>query len=362
MKNPLCLPAALALLAVCGVAQAQLVPPRTYDFRDYNRGAYGPDRGRYEDRDRRDYDRRDNNRWDYDHRDYDRRDDWRYDDRRDVGPHGGYVPARPGVTTTSGYRAPSVIGSNPGNIRSQTNVTVGPSGRIISSTTTKTVEPYRMRHYSRDDLHGYSVYAHRNIPNRRIFDRDWYNRNPGTWAFSNRPQQRFAGRVDWDGASRYIGISGRPIAYDYGSTIVYNGGTTYLNGQPLCSVSDYSRQAFAIAESGRRANVSINDDWQTLGVFGLLRDQTAPVSQMFEIAVNQNGIIRGNYNDSQNGIAYPISGAVDIRSQRAVWMIGDRNHVVYEAGYYNLMQEATPMLVHFNDGREEQVTLVKINY
>ena len=55
-----------------------------------------------------------------------------------------------------------------------------------------------------------------------------------------------------------------------------------------------------------------------------------------------------------------VVGAVDKKTQRAAWTVGDRRTPVYEAGIANLTKEETTMLVHYSPERSMQFTLVRI--
>ena len=47
-------------------------------------------------------------------------------------------------------------------------------------------------------------------------------------------------------------------------------------------------------------------------------------------------------------------------SQRAAWTVGDKQTPVYEAGIANLTKDETTMLVHFGEGKSQQLTLVRL--
>src|SRR5262249_11417072 len=81
---------------------------------------------------------------------------------------------------------------------------------------------------------------------------------------------------------------------------------------------------------------------------------------LFQLAVNQQGLIRGNYYDALMDSTQPVSGSVDKKTQRAAWAIGDKKSTVFETGFYNLTQDQTPVLVHFGKDRTQQWLLVRL--
>jgi len=90
------------------------------------------------------------------------------------------------------------------------------------------------------------------------------------------------------------------------------------------------------------------------------KDQEKDASNMIQLAVNKNGIIRGNFYNSVLDTTLPINGKVDKDTQRAAWTVGDKKDVVYEAGLKNLTQDQTPILVHFSSKKSEQMILVRL--
>jgi hypothetical protein len=134
----------------------------------------------------------------------------------------------------------------------------------------------------------------------------------------------------------------------------------YLNGEPLGPVGDYSAQALALDDAGRAAMVADSDEWQPLGVFGLIQGNEATAQRIFQLAVNKNGIVRGNYYDAIADNNQPVFGEVDKKSQRVVWSVGDRKDIVYEAGLNNLLQNETTVLIHYGKERTQQMILVRL--
>src|SRR5262249_37247542 len=151
-----------------------------------------------------------------------------------------------------------------------------------------------------------------------------------------------------------------PIPYDYGSNLVIDNGTVYLNGAPTVSAPQYADQAIALCNQGIGATVSKDEPWQPLGVFGLTQADDQPAQDIFQLAVNRAGIIRGNYTTTATNDTKPVEGAIDRATQRATWLIDDRRSVVYETGLNNLMQPVTSVLVHSGDEQTVQMSLVRI--
>jgi hypothetical protein len=164
----------------------------------------------------------------------------------------------------------------------------------------------------------------------------------------------------WPVLSSYCGLAATPAYYDYGNTVVYQGDNVYINGQDVATAVQYTQQVTTIATQGAQAAPSQSDQWQSLGVFALVQGEDKTSNNLFQLAVNQTGVLRGNYYDALMDNTSPVYGSVDKQSQRAAWYIGDKKTTVFETGIYNLTKDQTPLLVHFGQDRTQQWLLVRM--
>ena len=114
------------------------------------------------------------------------------------------------------------------------------------------------------------------------------------------------------------------------------------------------------ARPARQAPPAQTDEWQPLGVFGLIQGDEKEAQRIFQLGVNRAGVIRGNYYDAVADNTMPVYGSVDPKSQRAAWSIGEKKDVVFEAGLNNLTQNETTVLVHHGKDRTQQMMLVRL--
>jgi len=80
----------------------------------------------------------------------------------------------------------------------------------------------------------------------------------------------------------------------------------------------------------------------------------------FQIAVNKDGIVRGNYFNTGDSNVQPIEGAVDKKTQRITWIVKDKDKIIFDTGLYNLTKDETTVLVHFSQDKTQQWTLVRL--
>lgn len=165
----------------------------------------------------------------------------------------------------------------------------------------------------------------------------------------------------WGTVATFVGIAAAaPIVYDYGSTVVLQNDTVYYNGDPIASAADYANQAYQIAGTGRQAPPVENEQWQPLGVFGMIQQDEKTAQRVFQLAVNQAGTIRGNYYDAIADNNLPVYGSIDKNTQRVAWSIGDKTDIVFETGLPNLTQESSTVLVHYGKESTQQMILVRL--
>jgi hypothetical protein len=156
-----------------------------------------------------------------------------------------------------------------------------------------------------------------------------------------------------------LGMAAHPNAHDYGSNVVAQPGGVYVNGDNVGTPQQYAAGASELAATGA-AQPSPNSQWQPLGVFAMAAGGQTDPSGVMQLAVNKQGMLRGNYHNMQDNSVAAIAGAVDPKSQRAAWTVGGQKAPVFEAGIANLTSDQTTMLAHTPDGQQMQFSLVRL--
>jgi hypothetical protein len=188
----------------------------------------------------------------------------------------------------------------------------------------------------------------------------WYARYPRAWAAARWAVGGAWAAAAWPAVATYCGYPVEPVYYDYGTSVVYQDDAVYINGAQAATAAQFAQSATDIADAGRAANPPANGEWEPLGVFALVRGEEETSDKIFQLAVNKEGVLRGNYYDALADNTLPVYGSVDRATQRAAWSIGDRKEVVFEAGIANLTRAETPVLVHFGKDNTQQLVLVRI--
>jgi hypothetical protein len=141
---------------------------------------------------------------------------------------------------------------------------------------------------------------------------------------------------------------------------VYEGDSVYVSGTSVGTQEQYAEQAIAIADTGLKAEASKEEEWLSLGVFAMIQGERTDSNDLFQLAVNKAGTIRGNYYNVLTDSTLPVYGAVDKAMQRAAWTVGDKKEPVYEVGIANLTKPETTMMVHFGKSRSQQWALIRV--
>jgi hypothetical protein len=270
----------------------------------------------------------------------------------------GSVTAGPGGVAASGGRVAAKTG--PGGTQvagSRGAVAVGPNGAVAAGG-----KFYGTRYVGPSQLPAQGGYVRQNFHYYGAFNQGWYAKYPGAWYAAGLATGAAWRAATWGSASSSCGYSEdtSPYTYDYGDNVTYQDGNVYYGDQVAATESEYADQATAIADAGRKADPSKDEKWEPLGVFAMVVGDETTSNDIFQLAINKDGIIRGNYYNAISDSTQVVSGALDKKTQRVAWTIGDKKDPVYEAGLYNLTQDQTTMLVHYSKDRTEQFSLFRI--
>jgi hypothetical protein len=133
-----------------------------------------------------------------------------------------------------------------------------------------------------------------------------------------------------------------------------------VNGQDVGTSSEYYSEAASLATAGTEAQAPADGEWLPLGVFAFTKSNQTSSDVTIQLAINKEGIVRGNYTDTVSHKTQPVHGSVDKQTQRLAFTVGDNTTNVVETGLYNLTKDEAPALLHFGQDRTEQWLLVRL--
>ena len=269
--------------------------------------------------------------------------------RTDVGPRGADA-ARAIVHGPAGGVAAAEMARGPFGGSAARGIVAGPGGYAAGFVAVSPTGRYTT-----------AAAVRRNFTNFGYYDRRWYAANAAAWYPAAWEDGMAWYTTTWDSLGVELNTFGTaPIYYDYGNTITYQNGNVYSNGQDQGTAQAYSAEALALAAAGTAAEASKTEDWLPLGVFALCKPGENKSDLTVQLAVNRDGIIRGNYTDQAKNEVLLVHGSVDKKTQRVAFTVGENTSTVLETGLYNLTKAEAPALIHFGNDRTEQWLLVGV--
>jgi hypothetical protein len=212
-----------------------------------------------------------------------------------------------------------------------------------------------------------SVYAARGTAVRTSFNgagmygQAWYGAHPGAWSAAGWTGGQAWSPATWPAVGASLGWAAgtQPIVYNYGDNVTYQGDQVCYGGQPVATADQYYQQASTLAQNAPPPDPNA-DGWTPLGVFALVQGDQSDPHYIVQLAVNKSGTLAGNYSDLSSGTTVLIQGAVDKRTQRVAWTVGDNKITVGETGIYNLTKDEAPVLIHIGKDKTQQWMLVRL--
>lgn len=253
-----------------------------------------------------------------------------------VGP-GGRVAAGGAVRGPAGGAAARGVVAGPGGYAAGF-ARVSPSGRYTCAAAV------------RGNFNHYGIYG-----------AGWYAAHPGAWFAAGWAASTAWYATTWDSLGYALNdYPPTPIYYDYGNNVTYQDNDVYVNGQDAGTSEQYYDQAATLAQSGTAAEAPADANWLPLGVFAFTKPDQTKSDVTIQLAVNKQGVLRGNYTDTVTNKTQIIHGSVDKKTQRVAFTVGDNTTNVVETGLYNLTKDEAPALIHFGKDRTEQWLLVRL--
>jgi hypothetical protein len=266
-----------------------------------------------------------------------------------VGPHGG--EAGHGVVVGPDGRVAgggAVHGPNGGT--AARGFVAGPNGYAAGFARVSPSDRYAAAGVVRGNFHDWNC-----------FGPGWYTNHPGAWFAAGWAAGSCWYPCTWASLDDWFAFPvAQPIYYDYGNTVTYQDDGVYVDGVDQGSPQQYYDQAQQLATTGAQASAPTDGDWLPLGVFMLTKSGETDSHDVFQLAVNKQGIIRGNFEDTADNKTEPVQGSVNLTTQRAAFTVGDKKSTVIETGLYNLTKDEAPALVHIGADKTEQWLLVRL--
>jgi hypothetical protein len=193
-----------------------------------------------------------------------------------------------------------------------------------------------------------------------VYGQQWYGDHPGAWAASGWASGAAWVPSTWEAIAGQCGYgTAVPTSYNYGVNVNAQDGNVTVDGENVGTTAEFSQQAADLAQTGTAAETTDSETWLPLGVFAMVRNESQHPHLTVQLAINKDGILRGNYTDEVTDNALPIHGAVDKTTKRAAWTVGGNTQTVMEAGLDDLTHSEASALIHRN-GKTDHWLLVRL--
>ncbi len=200
---------------------------------------------------------------------------------------------------------------------------------------------------------------------RGFYSPAWYGAYPGAWypgpaAWANNGTPWVP--PEWELMKKFMGIDdAQPRQYEYGKNVTYQDNSVYVDGDNVGSADEFYQQAQGLADTGSRAATPDGQKWMPLGVFTITREGEQDDDMVVQLAVNPDGVIRGNLTSTLTNDTRTIQGSVDKSTQRVAFTITGNPDNVAETSLDNLTKDKVPLLIHYGQERTEQRVLVRLD-
>lgn len=177
----------------------------------------------------------------------------------------------------------------------------------------------------------------------------------------------FLGMAAIAGSGKNNGNNGASV-----SNVTYEGPNVYVNGNPAGTQEQYYDQAQQLASTGQQyvdttagqpgSSPDASAQWQALGVFSLAQKGQTQSSMLFQLAINKDGIVRGNYMNQLTNETDQVYGSLDKQTQRISFTIGQNNSnsTVFDTTLSDLTKDDAPVLVHYGPSNTQAMMLVRL--
>lgn len=81
---------------------------------------------------------------------------------------------------------------------------------------------------------------------------------------------------------------------------------------------------------------------------------------LLQLAINRDGILRGNYFNQLTNETSEVYGSLDKKTQRVSWTLGQNSSTVFDTALSDLTKEDAPVLVHYGPTNTQSMMLVRV--
>ena len=129
-----------------------------------------------------------------------------------------------------------------------------------------------------------------------------------------------------------------------------------INPQQLANL------AHSPAASGTTSTtaVAVEEKWEPLGVYSLVEPGQKDSTTLFQLAINKDGIVRGNYMNQITNEKAQVQGALDKKTGQISWYVGSNPTTMFETNLSEIAKKNSKIVVQFGADSTQQMALIRL--
>jgi hypothetical protein len=81
---------------------------------------------------------------------------------------------------------------------------------------------------------------------------------------------------------------------------------------------------------------------------------------LLQLAINKDGVVRGNYLNQLTNEKSQVYGALDKKTHRISWTIGQNNSTVFDTNLADIANDDSQVLVHYGPDNTQKMALIRL--
>jgi hypothetical protein len=242
--------------------------------------------------------------------------------------------------------------------------------------------------YAADGYHPYGAYGYHPYGAYGYHPYSGLYGYAGGWANAGFAEASMWTCMGLTSLTSFLGLAAMSGNRGSSSNVTYEGGNTYINtvpaqdyyqqGQQLAGIAGSNvasnPQLTAMAADGATQQVSSDaaqptsptastspatEKWEPLGVYSLCEPGQKQSTTLFQLAINKEGVVRGNYMNEITNEKAQVHGALDKKTQRISWTIGSNPETVFSTSLQELMKENSKVVVQFGPAKTQEMAFIR---
>lgn len=176
------------------------------------------------------------------------------------------------------------------------------------------------------------------------FSPAWYAQHPHAWQYTH-PHADAVAAASATGIAAWLAYGTSPYpSTSTSTTVIYESSAL----APMPAETQSPSNSLVSAPSGQ-------PDWLALGVYELKPAPSSPASQVVQLWLNREGIVRGVYFDHLSGASQNVTGAVDQPTQSVRWSLESNPEAAFATSLKSLTQPQGEVRITLPNGMQTWV-------